>query len=48
MTRKPFFLIVLAFLFCASAEAKINGDYLESPQRRCLYGSAASPMARSA
>lgn len=30
MTRKPFFLIVLAFLFCASAEAKINGDYLES------------------
>jgi hypothetical protein len=30
MTRKSFFLIALAFLFCASAEAKITGDYLES------------------
>ena len=30
MTRKTFFLIALAFLFCASAEAKITGDYLES------------------
>ena len=30
MTRKTLFLIALAFLFCASAEAKITGDYLES------------------
>jgi hypothetical protein len=30
MTRKTFFLIALAFLFCASAEANITGDYLES------------------
>ena len=30
MIRKTFFLIALAFLFCASAEAKIAGDYLES------------------
>src|SRR5215475_6237675 len=30
MTRKTFFLISLAFLFCASAEANITGDYLES------------------
>jgi hypothetical protein len=30
MTRKTLFLIGLAFLFCASAEAKITGDYLES------------------
>jgi hypothetical protein len=30
MTPKTFFLIALAFLFCASAEAKITGDYLES------------------
>src|ERR1700746_3074356 len=27
---KSFFLIVLAFFFCASAEANINGDYVES------------------
>ena len=30
MTRKTFFLIALAFLFCASAEANITGEYLES------------------
>jgi hypothetical protein len=30
MTRKTLFLIGLAFLFCASAEAKITGDYVES------------------
>ena len=30
MTRKTLFLIALAFLFCASVEAKITGDYLES------------------
>src|SRR5437660_3973951 len=30
MIRKTFFLIALAFLFCASAEAQIAGDYLES------------------
>src|SRR2546429_6560556 len=30
MIRKTFFLIALAFLLCASAEAKIAGDYLES------------------
>jgi hypothetical protein len=30
MTRISFFSIALAFLFCASAEAKITGDYLES------------------
>ena len=30
MIPKTFFLIALAFLFCASAEAKIAGDYLES------------------
>jgi len=30
MTRKTFLLIALAFLFSASAEANITGDYLES------------------
>ena len=30
MTRKSFFLIALSFLFCACADAKITGDYLES------------------
>ena len=30
MIPKTFFLIALAFLFCASAEAQIVGDYLES------------------
>jgi len=30
MTGKSFFLIALAFLFCACADAKITGDYLES------------------
>jgi hypothetical protein len=30
MTRKSFFLIALAFLFCSCADAKITGDYLES------------------
>ena len=30
MTRKSFFSIALAFLFCASAEAKISGDYVET------------------
>ncbi len=30
MIRKTFFLIALAFLFCACAEAQIAGDYLES------------------
>src|SRR2546430_7133513 len=30
MIPKTFFLIALAVLFCASAEAKIAGDYLES------------------
>ena len=30
MTRKSFFSIALAFLFCASAEAQITGDYVES------------------
>src|SRR5947207_16019357 len=30
MIPRTFFLIALAFLFCASAEAQIAGDYLES------------------
>src|SRR5437879_11231311 len=30
MIRKTFFLIALAFLFCASAEAQIAGDYVET------------------
>src|SRR5438552_6205215 len=30
MTRISFFSIALAFLFCASAEAKISGDYVET------------------
>ena len=30
MTRKSFFSIALAFLFSASAEAKISGDYVET------------------
>jgi len=30
MTRKSFLFIALAFLFCACADAKITGDYLES------------------
>ena len=30
MTRKSFFLIAVVFLFCACADAKITGDYLES------------------
>jgi len=30
MNRISFFSIALAFLFCASAEAKITGDYVES------------------
>jgi hypothetical protein len=30
MTRKSFFLTALVFLFCACADAKITGDYLES------------------
>src|SRR2546430_1566211 len=30
MMRKTFFLIALAFLFCTSAEAQIDGDYLET------------------
>src|SRR5437870_4659508 len=30
MTRITFFSIALAFLFCASAEAQITGDYIET------------------
>src|SRR5438270_14053436 len=30
MTRASFLSIVLALLFCASAHAKVTGDYLES------------------
>ena len=30
MIRISSFALALAFLFCASAQAKVNGDYLES------------------